>query len=263
MRAVRGVLLVGVLLGGILAACRAAPAPPEGMVFVPEGPFTMGTDSGRANEAPAHRVSLSAYFIDRTPVTNAQYRACVEAGACQPPTNLASHTRPEYYGNPAFDDYPVLYVDWSRARDYCAWAGKRLPTEAEWEKAARGQDGRLWPWGDEPDPSRANIREEGVGDTTAVGRYPTGASPYGALDMAGQVWEWVADRYDPDYYVQSPAIDPPGPSAGVRYVLRGGSLVKIIVVTHYPAKTWGPRGDIPIGLKREEYADVLQELLNI
>jgi formylglycine-generating enzyme required for sulfatase activity len=228
---------VGIMLLGILvASCRQVPpSPPEGMVLVPGGAFIMGTEEGRANERPVHQVTLSPYFIDRVPVTSVQYRACVAAGGCDPPASVASLTRPDYYDNPAFDDYPVVYVDWFRAYDYCFWAGKRLPTEAEWEKAARGDDGRLWPWENGLDPTRANTREGGAGDTTAVGSYSEGASPYDVLDMAGNVWEWVADRYDSEYYSASPQEDPPGPSSGIRYVLRGGSFLLDI---HYARSTY-------------------------
>jgi serine/threonine-protein kinase len=168
---------------------------------------------------------LSAYWIYQTEVTNKMYAACQDAGVCQPPEKLGSQTRSSYYRNPTYDNYPVVYVAWAASNTYCHWAGGRLPTEAEWEKAARGTDGRLFPWGNEPPHAGLANTGNNVGDTTAVGAYRQGASPYGVLDMAGNVWEWVADWFEVDYYSISPNVNPQGPassSQGLRSG-RGGS----------------------------------------
>jgi formylglycine-generating enzyme required for sulfatase activity len=186
------------------------------MVYVPAGEFTMGGDEGGENEYPAHTVYLNAFYIDKYEVTNAQYRQCVEAGVCDKPRYTT------YYGNADCAQYPVVYVSWNDADVYCRWAGKRLPTEAKWEKAARGTDGRMYPWGEGIDCDHAQY-SSCPGDILPVGSKPAGASPYGPLDMAGNVYEWVADWYDSGYYSQSPARNPLGPDSGTYKVLRGGS----------------------------------------
>jgi formylglycine-generating enzyme required for sulfatase activity len=223
------------------------------MVYVPEGSFQMGSTGAQYqaamqmcfksvtkprdcernydDELPAHTVYLDAFWIDRTDVTNGMYAKCVEAGKCKPPHDIKSATHPDYYSNSLYADYPVINVNWDQADTYCKWAGRSLPTEAQWEKAARGTDSRTFPWGEGIDCQKANYTIWGtnkcVGDTTKVGSYPTGASPYGALDMAGNVFQWVAD-WDWDYtmwnyYAHSPDKNPTGPASGQSRVIRGGS----------------------------------------
>jgi formylglycine-generating enzyme required for sulfatase activity len=191
------------------------------LVYVSAGEFVMGSDEADLaaddDERPQHTVYLAAFWFDRTEVTNAMYQLCVAAGSC----SLPAHSR--HYDQPEYSEHPILGVAWTQAVDYCAWAGRRLPTEAEWEKAARGTDGRLYPWGGEaPDAQRLNFNHV-VDDTTAVGSYPAGASPYGVLDMSGNAWEWVQDAYDPDFYAASPNANPLAQVPINQRVLRGGS----------------------------------------
>jgi len=184
------------------------------MVYVPDGPFQMGSVHFEDTQ-PVHTVTLDAFWIDQTEVTNGMYLRCAQARGCQHPVIGSSLTHRVYYTDPEFQDYPVVYITWEMANTYCTWAGRRLPTEAEWEKAARGTDARTYPWGEGLDCTRANY---GLctGDTTQVGSYPSGASPYGALDMAGNVREWVADWYQADYYqsLGENTSNPLGPNTG-------------------------------------------------
>ena len=205
-------------------------SPIDGMpqAYIPAGTFRMGgMDVRRApNELPDHDVTLDAFWMDQLEVTNAMFLLCVEADACEPPQSFKSQRRTDYFNNPEFKDYPVVYVTWGQATAYCSWAGRRLPTEAEWERAGRGDDFRTFPWGeDKADGTLANFNML-VGDTSRVGTYPAGASPFGVLDMAGNVAEWVNDFYRFDYYASSEAVNPTGPltSSSFNRVVRGGSL---------------------------------------
>ncbi len=204
------------------------------VTYIPPTTFVMGAAASDTladdDEHPAHQVSLDGFYIYTREVTNRMYAECVRAGACFPvqplPNGPTSH-----YNDPAYADYPVVGVDWNMARDYCHWAGGRLPTEAEWELAARGAEGFLYPWGDDPGPACDRLNMFGCltpPDTRQVGAYPLGISPFGLLDMSGNVWEWVNDWYGADYYAASPAANPFGPFTPSNpeqpfKVVRGGS----------------------------------------
>ena len=205
-------------------------SPVDGMpqVYIPAGTFHMGgMDVRRApNEIPDHDVQLDAYWMDQLEVTNAMFALCMSNGGCAPPHSFKSQRRADYFNNPAFKDYPVVYVTWEQANAYCEWAGRRLPTEAEWEHAARGDDFRTFPWGeDKADGTFVNFNML-VGDTSRVGTYPAGASPFGVLDMAGNVAEWVNDFYSFNYSIAGNGVNPTGPETSTNFyrVVRGGSL---------------------------------------
>ena len=229
------------------------------MVFVPAGSFQMGSDyrqqayaraicrqyvgsdataqcraANYGDESPAHLVTLESFWIDRMEVTNAQYALCVASGACSAPGASNDRGEPTNYADSAFIDHPVVMVSLSAARSYCGWAGGRLPTEAEWEYAARGPSGLIFPWGDAFDGTRLNycdltcsagpndpVTDDGYPRTAPVGSFPTGASWVGALDMAGNVREWVADWYGP--YTANSQTEPTVPVSGTLNVPRGGS----------------------------------------
>jgi formylglycine-generating enzyme required for sulfatase activity len=207
----------------------AAPMREARPVEVPPSALLMGSPDGQGakDEHPLHRVELTGYAIDRYEVTNRRYLVCVKSGACPRPKLVTSAKRAVYFEEPAFADYPVVFVGWAEAERFCRWDHGRLPTEAEWELAARGPapSTRVFPWGDEPpDCTRANLGGEQscLGDTDLVGRRPGGASVWGVMDLAGNVWEWTADWYDPNYYAGSPERDPRGPERGTLKVMRGG-----------------------------------------
>lgn len=197
------------------------------MALVPAGEFVMGSWNGDDDENPPHAVYLYTFYIDKYEVTNVLYQTCVEANVCSLLRGNKSTTRVSYYGNSDFDNYPVIDVTLYQAQDYCEWRGARLPTEAEWEKAARGTDGRTYPWGEGINCSNANYNNYCMGDTTPVGSYESGKSPYGIYDMAGNVWEWVYDWYSPTYYEISPYLNPIGPDSQSSYrglnIARGGA----------------------------------------
>jgi len=208
------------------------------MRLVPEGEFSMGGNDGNVDERPVHSVYLDAYYIDKYEVTNSLYEVCVNDGVCDPPQEISSMTYSSYYGNPQFADYPVIHVNWYQAEAYCEWRGARLPTEAEWEKAARGTDQYKYPWGNSFQCRNGNFDDlmrldgyvipggpncDGYKDTAPVGLFDGGRSPFNIYDMAGNVWEWVADWYDGNYYSDSPDKDPQGPTSGSGRVIRGGA----------------------------------------
>jgi sulfatase modifying factor 1 len=210
--------------------------PPTGkdgapMVEVTAGAFPLGVpqgdrDGGR-DEYPRHDVFLDTFFIDKFEVTNGRYLEFVIASGHRVPQNSKNPTRNLWQGDAISDslsDRPVINVDWYDAEAYCAGAGKRLPTEAEWEKAAKGTADRRFPWGNvEPTVKHLNFNQRWIGEKTLmpVGSYEAGKSPFGAYDMAGNVWEWVNDWYDAHYYEKSPAKDPKGPDRGTKKVIRG------------------------------------------
>ena len=196
------------------------------IVFVPSGSFLMGSNPNDdpyfwGAEAPEHTVTLNSFWIYRTEVTQGMYQKCVLNKSCPLPEVISNPVALQY-GNPRFNDYPVVMVSWNDANAYCQWADARLPTEAEWEKAARGTDGRLFPWGNDPNvDGRANYS---TSSPSPVGSFPEGASPYGAYDMAGNVLEWVNDFFNSSYYQYSPLDNPTGPSTGSRRIIRGGAF---------------------------------------
>jgi formylglycine-generating enzyme required for sulfatase activity len=196
------------------------------MMLVPAGEFTMGSDKGDDDEAPVHRVYVDTFYLDKFEVTNGRFAKFVEAIQSEPPWGFSDKDTPVTHA-----DRPVRWVSWMDAMGYCLWAGKRLPTEAEWEKAARGTDGRVYPWGNEvPTPAHAvfGLKEGGDETVSPIGNRDKGKSAYGAHDLAGNLYEWVMDWYAEDFYTnfaKSPAINPRGPIEGTAKVQRGGSYI--------------------------------------
>lgn len=201
--------------------------PFSAVVQVPAGNFMMGSMVGDADEAPVHEVYIPEFYIDTYEVTVARYKRCVDAGGCDVPKYANNELASYNYGAMGREMHPINGVTWGQAKTLCEWEGKRLPTEAEWEKAARGTSALEYPWGsDSATCSFAVLYFNGygcgVGSTWEVGSKPNGESPYGAHDMAGNLWEWTADWYAEDYYSSSPRQNPTGPSQGVKRVIRGG-----------------------------------------
>lgn len=219
----------------LLAKSQGSSETPVEWLLVPTGEFEMGAEGGEAepDEGPKHKVTLDAFYIGKYEVTNHQYQTFVKATGHRLPENPEDAKYNLWRGSAMLDgiaELPVINVSWGDAAAYCKWAGGRLPTEAEWEKAARGIDGRIYPWGNDPvTGNRANYGIEGVtfweGPATLAKKdqYEFGKSPYGAYEMAGNVWEWVQDWYDESYYKNSPAKNPTGPSEGTVRGMRGGS----------------------------------------
>jgi formylglycine-generating enzyme required for sulfatase activity len=229
--------LVPVILSGPVAGSVMSWMDGGSLVYVPAGEFTMGSDGA---DDPRHTVSLSAYWISRTKITNRMYTLCVGVGVCSSPVATPGAA---VYTNPAYADHPIVGVTWDQASAYCGWSGGRLPTEAEWEKAARGPGNQDYPWGNEQ-PSCGLLNFGGcVDSTTSVVAYPNSASPFGALDLAGNAFEWVMDWYDSAYYATSPIQDPTGAASGTYRVIRGSSFESASVqvasaIRHYGAATY-------------------------
>lgn len=206
----------------------------QAMVFVPGGRFKMGCEQAKdsfcpsGNDEKLHEVIVDSFHIDKYEVTFKRYQKCIDAGNCG---NLAEGGALNF-GWPGVENYPVNGVTWLEAKKFCEWEGRRLPTEAEWERAARGDDERIYPWGNQAPSCDRTVMDKkgagflgcGTGTTMDVGSKPKGASPYGAHDMAGNLWEWVADWYDKDYYASSALNNPKGPSSGTHKVARGGDF---------------------------------------
>lgn len=258
---------------------------PPGMVLIPPGEFTMGSPEGSGgfpDEQPERRVLLSGFYLDRFEVTNGAYAEFVNATHHRSPanTNEAATLWKANQPIPSIDNHPVVNVSWDDADAYCRWAGKRLPTEAEWEKAARGTDHRRYPWGNGWDIRMANsasywaqrtvdfnssadweafwLRGEGArlakvhgiqGEvlTMPVDSFPEAVSPYGVFGMAGNVAEWVQDWYDPNYYRHAPLSDPMGPSRGAIKAMRGGSWLKPAASLRTSDRDWGTIDSRPSG----------------
>lgn len=240
-------VLVGSVFFLLVAATGATAKLPEKitgkdgalMALVPAGLFTMGSEGSGEDEKPLHRVHLDGFYMDQYEVTTARYARFLETSGRKPPDQWSAARLPQ------LGDRPVIGVDWHDADAYCQWAGKRLPTEAEWEKAARGPEGRAYPWGaDHPNASLANFDKSCILCNVyeevlkSVGSYEKGKSPYGIYDLSGNVQEWTADWYDEQYYKVSPKRNPTGPSQGVGKVARGGSWLSRRTLLQSGLRNW-------------------------
>jgi formylglycine-generating enzyme required for sulfatase activity len=230
---------------GVPPAPQLKDDPNGPMVLVPGGEFVMG--SNEKSDEWAHIASVPDFYIDRTEVTNAAYAKCVQAGKCAPQTAPASETHPNYANQEQFASYPAIHVTWQQAVDFCSWAGKRLPAEAEWERAAgwnaASEERYIWPWGNQFDPKRLNSVEAGLGDTGPAGQ--SAPELNGTFDMAGNVWEWTASLYKP--YPYSAADGREDPQAQGERVFRGGSWAQ----TQGKARTFVRQGASPTYSDRE------------
>ena len=194
------------------------------MIFVTAGPFTRGSSTN--TDEPQGQISIDGFFVDKTEVTNKDYAACVRLGKCTEPKSKEVGDLKDYYGNNKYDAYPVVNITWAQAKAYCEFRGKRLLTEAEWEKAARALAGAAYPWGNiAPDCKRSHFKDCKLKSPQTVGTLTAGASPYGVMDMSGNVREWVADFYSATAYKDDPKINPTGPKTGTNHVVRGGSYL--------------------------------------
>lgn len=221
MKKISGLIGLAVLLGLVLlkpgapSDAQTETGPPSDMVLIPAGEFVMGFDGGRPDEGPSRKVFVEAFYIDRYEVTNAQFKQYAD-----------THGIPFSFP-PGMGSHPVVNITWDQANGYARWVGKRLPTETEWEKAARGTDEREYPWGNEWDASRCNSQEATQYPKTApVGSFPSGASPYGVQDMVGNVWEWVQEWYDADLHREGVSYRPRDPRYGMYRTIRGGSWLE-------------------------------------
>ena len=252
------------LVGNLPLETITTPKDDAVMVYVPAGEFLMGTtdedmedfkelfplrDPVRYdNERPQRSVFVDAFYIDKFEVTNQQYKQFLAETGYEPKHYLdyEPHNAP---------NFPAAVLKWEDAAAYAKWAGKRLPTEAEWEKAARGTDGRHWPWGNEWDDTKLSGNDgtglrDGYRETAPVGQFPQGASPYGAHDMAGNLWEWVSDWYDPNYYRNAPTnINPTGPETGDGHVLKGGGWAENHDFTRCASRLGGNPGSLIRGFR--------------
>ncbi|MBW2277983.1 MAG: formylglycine-generating enzyme family protein [Deltaproteobacteria bacterium] len=230
-----------------VSAPTAGPVEIPGMVYVPGGEFVMGSEWGEPDELPRHLVRVDPFYIGEHEVTVEDYRPCVEAGKCP---------KPCVWNDPKFNQprQPVVCANWDDAVAFCGFSGGRLPTEAEWELAARGTDERRFPWGDDWHPEWVNQHtpDDGFETTAPVGSFPQNKSPCGAYDMAGNAWEWVQDFWDPGYYPLSPRDNPPGSAKGKRRVMRGGSWmydVPFFVTTSNRSPGWPFRRKEYVGIR--------------
>ncbi|WP_181416809.1 formylglycine-generating enzyme family protein [Nitrospira lenta] len=279
----RGVLLLLLTVSAIRPAFGAEPS--ADMVLIPAGEYRMGTaegSDGLADEHPERLIYLHAFFLDRFEVTNQGYAAFVQSTGHRPPANKnpASTIWDGTIYPSAIANHPVVNVSWEDAAAYCQWSGKRLPTEAEWEKAARGTDGRRYPWGNDWSWKNANsasywaghtiefqsgtdweafwikgdgariAKKQGINGevlTLPIGSFPDGASPYGIQDLAGNAAEWVQDWYDPNYYRSAPLSNPGGPERGAIKSMRGGSWLKPAISLRTSDRDWGIMDSRPSG----------------